>query len=104
MRALSTGIRPRLLEFGGVSVVAESAGDQHVEAGVGSLARGGDQIGPRDGAELRADEDAGAARDATLAASLHIAPLGADIVAGPGRERGEFDAVLLVRLLHAGGP
>ena len=34
-----------------------------------------------------------------LAAALHIAPLGADIVAGPGREGGEFDAVLLVRLL-----
>ena len=45
---------PELLELGGVGVVAEGAGDQHVEAGVGGLARGGHQVGPRDGAELRA--------------------------------------------------
>ena len=95
---------PELLELGGVGVVAEGAGDQHVEAGVGGLARSRDQVGPRDGAELRANEDACAARGALLAAPLHIAPLGADIVAGPGRERGEFDAVLPVRLLHTRRP
>ena len=87
-----------------MGVVAEGAGDQHVEAGVGGLARGGDQVRPRDGAELRANEDPGAARGAGLAAALHIAPLGADIVAGPGREGGEFDAVLLVRLLDTRRP
>ena len=42
----------------GVRVVVEGAGDQHVEAGIARLARGGDQIGPGDRAELRADEDA----------------------------------------------
>ena len=34
---------------------------------------------------------------------LHVAALGADQVAGPGRQRGEGDPVFLVRLLHAGG-
>ena len=50
-----------LVELGGVGVVVEGAGDQHVEAGVARLARGGDEIGARDGAELGADEDRGAA-------------------------------------------
>ena len=49
------------LELGGVGVVVEGAGDQHVEAGVARLARGGDEVGAGDGAELGADEDAGAA-------------------------------------------
>ena len=97
-------MRPSFSKLGGVGIVAEGAGDQHVEAGVGGLARSGDQVGPRDGAELGPDEDAGAACGARLAAALHVAPLGADIVAGPGRERSEFDTVLPVRLLHAGCP
>ena len=50
-------MRPELVEFGGVGVVVEGAGDQHVEAGVARLARGGDEIGARDRAEFRADED-----------------------------------------------
>ena len=50
-----------LVELGGVGVEVEGAGDQHVEAGVARLARGGDEVGPGDGAELGADEDAGAA-------------------------------------------
>ena len=94
---------PQLLEFDGVSVVAEGAGDQHIKAGIGSFARGGNKVRPRDGAELGPDEDAGAPRGAGLAATLHIAPLGADIVAGPERKRREGDAILLMRLLHAGG-
>ena len=49
-----------LVELGGMGVVVEGAGDQHVETCVACLARGGDEIGARDGAELRADEDAGA--------------------------------------------
>ena len=42
-----------------------------------------------------------AARRSLLA--LHVAALGADQFARPGRQRGEGDAVFLVRLLHAGG-
>ena len=38
-------------------VVAEGAGDEQIEAGIGGLAGGLDQIGPRDGAKLGADED-----------------------------------------------
>ena len=49
-----------LVELGGVGLVVEGAGDQHVEAGVAGLARGRDEVGARDGAELRADEDGGA--------------------------------------------
>ena len=60
MRALSTGMRPSLLNSVAVRVVVERAGDQHVEVGIAGLARGRDQIGARDGAELRADEDGGA--------------------------------------------
>jgi hypothetical protein len=44
MRALSTGCG-RACELGGVGVVVEGAGDQHVEAGVAGLAGGGDQVG-----------------------------------------------------------
>ncbi len=46
-----------LVELGGVGVVVEGAGDQHVEAGVAGLAGGGHQVGAGDGAELGADED-----------------------------------------------
>ena len=63
---MQVGVHPRfqhrhaaeLVEFGGRGVVVEGAGDQHVEAGVARLARGGDEIGARDRAKLRADEDA----------------------------------------------
>jgi hypothetical protein len=52
MRAFRTGIRPSYVEIRGVGVVAEGAGDEDVEAGVAGLARGGDEVGPRDGAVL----------------------------------------------------
>ena len=81
---LEHGDAAELVELGGVGVVVEGAGDQHVEAGVARLARGGDQIGARDGAELRADEDAGAFLGAVVA--LDVAALGADAVARPGRQ------------------
>ncbi len=53
---MQVGVHPRfehrhaaeLVEFGGVGVVVEGAGDQRVEARVASLARGGDEIGARD--------------------------------------------------------
>ena len=44
MRALSTGMRPSLLNSRGVRLVVEGAGDQHVETGVAGLAGGGDEI------------------------------------------------------------
>ena len=68
------------------------------------VSRRSDQVrAARDGAELRPDEDACATRGAGLAAALDITSLGADIHAGPERERCEGDAILLMRLLHAGG-
>ena len=96
-------MRPSLLELGGVGVVVEGAGDQHVEAGVAGLAGGGDQVGAGDGAELGADEDGGALLGAGLLVAFEVAAFGADEVAGPGGERGEGDPVFLVGLLHAGG-
>jgi hypothetical protein len=53
-------MRPELAELGGVRLVVEGAGDQHVETGVAALARGFDQIAALHGAELGADEDGGA--------------------------------------------
>ena len=103
---VQVGVHPRLqhrhpaelVELGGMGIVVEGAGDQDVEAGVSRLTGGGDEIGARHRAELRADEDAGA----TLAVSLHEPPLGADEVARPAGEARKGDAVFLVRLLHTG--
>ena len=48
------------VELGGMGVVVEGAGDQHIEARVAGLTRGGDQVGAGDGAEFGADEDGSA--------------------------------------------
>ena len=90
-------------EVGGMGVVIEGAGDEHIEARIAGLARGRHQVGAGDGAELRTDEDSRALLDARLLVAFQIAAFGADIFAGPGGERGEDDLVLFVRLLHAGG-
>ena len=87
------------VELGGVGVEVEGAGDHHVEAGLGGLARRGDQVGALDGAVFGADEDAGAA---LRVLALGVAALGADQLAGPGLEGGERDAVALVLLVDAG--
>ena len=50
-----------------MGVEVEGAGDQHVEAGVHRLARGGDEVLPADRAVFRADEDRGPALGAVLA-------------------------------------
>jgi hypothetical protein len=62
---LEHGDAAELAELRGVRLVVEGAGDQHVEAGVAGLARGGDEIGALDGAELRTDEDGRALRVAS---------------------------------------
>ncbi len=82
-----------------MGVVVECAGDQHVEPRLGGFAGGGDEIGAGEGAELGADQDAGAAFGLTF----QEAAFGADIDAGPGLQAGEVDAVGLVGLVHAGG-
>jgi carbohydrate kinase (thermoresistant glucokinase family) len=40
-----------------MGIIAESTGDQDIESGVGGLSSGGYEVGPRDRAELRTDED-----------------------------------------------
>ena len=54
---LQHGDAAQLAELGGVGLVVEGAGDQHVEPGVARLAGGQHQVLPLDRAELRADED-----------------------------------------------
>ena len=92
-----------LAELRGVRLVAERAGDQHVVVGVGGFAGGGDEIGPGDGAELGADEDARAAFGASFRVTLDVAAFSAYQVTRPGGERGKDDPVLPVCLLHARG-
>ena len=84
-----------------MGVEVEGAGDQHVEAGVHRLARGGDDVLPADSAVFRADEDRGAALGAVLAFDERAAR--ADEGARPGRQALEGDAVALGLLLDALG-
>ena len=91
------------VELGGMGVVIEGAGDEHVEIRITGFAGGGDQIGAGNGAELGADEDGGAFLLAVFFAAFEITAFGADQVAGPGGEGGEVDLIFLVGLLHAGG-
>src|SRR5690606_6190617 len=74
-------------ELARVRVVVEGARDEHVEAGVAGLAGGGDEVRPRHGAELRADEDRGAllgaGARAVVVGTLDVATFRADVVAGP---------------------
>ena len=89
----------QLAELRGVRLVVEGASDKHIECSIASLAGGGDEVRPLDGAEFRANEDGGA----FLGIAFHVAAFRANQIAGPRGERGEGDPVLLVRLLHAGG-
>ena len=59
--AFRIGSGPSLESSRGVRVEGEGAGDQHVEARLRCLARGGGEVDAGDGAEFRADEDRGAA-------------------------------------------
>ena len=75
-----------LVGFGGLGVVVEGAADQHVETGVASLARGGDEIGAANRSVLRADEDSGAA----FVFTFLITAFGADEIPRPTGEREGF--------------
>ena len=93
-------MRSSLLNSEACAWVAERAGNQHVEVGVGSFAGGSDQVG----AELGADEDASAALGPRVRINFDVACFGADQIARPRAEGGEGESILAVRLLHAGGP
>ena len=71
---LEDGDAAELAELGGVRLVTERTGDQHIVVGVGGFAGGGDQIGAGDGAELGADEDARAAFGAGVRVTFDVAP------------------------------
>lgn len=88
----------QLVELRGVRFVVESAGDQHIEVGIARFPRRGNEIGPRDGAELRSDENGGA----LLGFAFEVTAFGADEIARPRCERRECDLVVFVRLLYAG--
>ncbi|WP_089214434.1 hypothetical protein [Sphingopyxis indica] len=59
---LQHGQRPHAVELRCMRVEVERRGDQQVETRLHRLARGGGQVGARDGAIFGADEDCGAAR------------------------------------------
>ena len=82
---LEDGDAAELAELGGVRLVAERAGDQHVVVGIGGFAGGGDQVGAGDGAELGADEDARAAFCSGVRVTFDVPAFRADEV-DPARE------------------
>ena len=75
VRHVQVGIHARLqdreaaelAQFRGMGVEVEGAGDQHVEARIDRLARGGDEVRPADGAVFGTDQDRGATFGAVLA-------------------------------------
>ena len=81
-------------------IVVEGTGDQNVETCVARFTRGGDQVRTRNCPELRTNED----RSALLGDSItpDVSPLSTNQVPRPGRERGEDNLVVLVRLLNTG--
>jgi hypothetical protein len=81
-----------------MGVIVERAGDQHVEARFGGFAGGQNQVHAGERAEFRADQDSGAA----LGLAFQEASLGADVVAGPGLQADEVNAVRLAGLVHTG--
>jgi hypothetical protein len=99
---LEDGNSAKLVEFRGVGVVIEGAGDQDIEVGVARLPGGSHQVGAGDGAEFRTDEDGRPLLRAGLRIAFDVAPFGADQLARPGGERREDDPILLVGLLDTG--
>jgi len=93
-----------LRELGGMRLEVERTSDEDVEAGIGRLPGGVDEIGAKDGAEFRSNEDPGTPFDSRCINPLDVSPVRADVLAGPGRELGEGNPVFLVRLLDAGSP
>src|SRR5207302_7042020 len=81
---LEYGDTTELVEFRGVGVVVEGAGNEHIEVGITGLTGSRYQVGAGDGAELRADEDGGAFLAAGLSVALDIATFGAHQVTRPG--------------------
>src|SRR5262249_50247653 len=74
---LEHGDASELVEFRGVGVAVEGAGNEHIEVGIAGLTGSRHQIGAGDSAELRADEDGGAFLAAGLGVTLDIAAFGA---------------------------
>jgi len=93
------GDAAEFVEFSGVGLVVEGAGDEDIEACVARFPGGVYEVWTGHRAELGADEDTGAA----LGVAFHVAAFGADEFARPAAEREELDAVFLVRLLDSGG-
>ena len=95
---LEHGDAAQLTELGGVRLVVERAGNEHVEPGIACLAGGRDEVRALHCAELRTDENGGT----LLGFDFQVTPFAADQFAGPRSERSENDLVFLVGLLHAG--
>ncbi len=81
-----------------MGVEGEADRDQHVETRLGGFAGGGGEINAGEGAELRPDEDRGAA----LGLALHEAAFRADVSApGIGSETDKLDPVGAIGLMDA---
>src|SRR5579872_6197995 len=80
-------------------LVVKGTRDQYIEARIAGFTRGSDQVGAQHGSELWANEDGGA----LLGLTFHVTAFGTDQFARPRSEGGEGNAVLFMRLLHAGG-
>ena len=76
----------QLAEFGGLGIIIESTGDQHIEPGIPSFTRRRHQVGTGDRAELRPDEDARPLLAASFFAALEVTPFSANVIARPGSE------------------
>ena len=90
------GQAAKLVGIGRLGIVVEGAADQHVETGVASLVRGGDEIGASYRSVLWADKDSGAA----FVFPFLITAFGTDEVSRPTGEGSEVDLAALIRLLH----
>ena len=91
------------VEISGVRFVGECTSYQEVKVGVRRLAGSLDEVGTGDRAKFGANEDAGAFLVAGVGVALDVSALGTDEVPGPRFDAGKGDAVLLMRLLDAGG-
>jgi len=81
-------------------VIVKSTSNQYIESAIAGFSGCGYQIRPGNCAKLGADKNGGAF---FYTGGFEIVPFGAYIIAWPGIDGAEYDLVLFVRLLYAGG-
>ena len=76
----------KLVEFRGMGIIVEGAGDEHIEASIAGLPSRSDQVGAGYGAKLWADEDRGSLLCSCILVAFDVTPFGADQFPRPGRD------------------